>query len=306
MPSNGRELFVNLDPVETWIKADNIAKSINPNIDLTAVRNVFDDVMCLFDGSFPGYCPIKTPYHDRKHTLDVFICAVRLLHGVHLSYTKLNDQEIALIMIAALLHDIGFAQKLEEAVGSGAQHTQLHVIRGIAFMKQNLKNWGVPRNFGAPLTQIIHCTDFRLHLSDYIFSSPRIRLLGQIVGSADLVGQMADRAYLEKLLFLFLEFKEANYGDCEDSNDLLKKSRGFYDNIRITLASDLGGIYLSLKCHFNEWIGEDRNFYFESIERNMAYLDKVVSLQESEWFSMLKRNGIVQRFKQFNNDYSSI
>jgi len=79
--------------------------------------------------SYPGYIPIQTPYHDLRHTLDVFICAVRLLHGVHLSGTPLDDEEITLVMIAALLHDIGYAQKVDEANGSGAQFTQVHVKR---------------------------------------------------------------------------------------------------------------------------------------------------------------------------------
>lgn len=33
-------------------------------------------------------------------------------------------------------------------------------------------------------------------------------MLGEILGTADLTGQMADRTYLEKLLLLFLEFED--------------------------------------------------------------------------------------------------
>jgi hypothetical protein len=300
IPAEIRELFVNYDPVDTWNKANQIVQSINPNIDLTSVRNVFDDVMCLFGGSYPGYIPIQTPYHDLRHTLDVFICAVRLLHGVHLSGTPLDDEEITLVMIAALLHDIGYAQKVDEANGSGAQFTQVHVKRGIAFMERHLSDWNIPGKLAHPLTQIILCTDLHLNLSELNFSTPRIRLLGQIVGSADIVGQMADRTYLEKLLFLFNEFKEANYGNLENSHDLLKKSRGFYESIRKTLDNDLGGIYQRLSFHFKDWIGEDKNFYIESIEHNFKYLDKVIMQQESEWFSMLKRHGIVKVFQQIS------
>lgn len=296
-PAEIKELFVNYDPVDSWNKASQIVQRISPNIDLTGVRNVFDDVMCLFDGSYAGYSPIQTPYHDLRHTLDVFMCSVRLLHGVHLSDTRLNDEEITLIMVAALLHDVGYAQKSDKMEGSGAQYTQTHVMRGIEFMEQNLGKWLLPSAWAIPLALIIRCTDLRLDLSDTAFPTPRIRKLGQIVGSSDLVGQMADRAYLEKLMFLFIEFKEANYGNCQNIHDLLRKTRDFYESIRTKLDGDLGGIYQLLNFHFQDWTGNARNFYIESIERNIEYLDKVISLHEADWLSMLKRHGIVQRFQ---------
>jgi hypothetical protein len=301
IPSEIRELFVNYDPAESWIKASLIVRSMSPNIDLTNVRNVFDDVMCLFSGSYPGYSPIQTPYHDLRHTLDVFMCSVRLMHGIHLSDTLVNDEEIKLIMVAALLHDVGYAQKIYETNGSGAQFTKIHVSRGIDFMAMHLGSWLIPANWEPPLRQIIRCTDLRVNLADINFGSPRIRLLGQIVGSADIVGQMADRTYLEKLLFLYSEFREANYGNCENTHDLLKKSRDFYDSIRKALDSELGSKYQRLNYHFKDWIGEDRNYYIESIENNIQYLEKVISLNEAEWFSMLKRHGIVQRYQEINN-----
>ena len=301
IPAEIRELFVNHDPLETWRKAHQIIENINVDIDLSDVRNVFDDVMCLFNGSYPEYSPIQTPYHDLRHTLDVFMCSVRLLHGVHLSGTKLNDGQICLIMIAALLHDVGYAQKVKETTGSGGQLTQVHVKRGIAFMQQNLDNWLLPEDWETPLSQIIRCTDLRIKLSEINFVSARIRLLGQIVGTADIVGQMADRTYLEKLLFLFVEFKEARYGNLSDTHDLLKKTRNFYDSIRKTLDGELGGTYQLINFHFKEWLGADRNFYIESIEHNIAYLDKVIQLNESEWLSMLKRHGIVQRYQKSVN-----
>jgi len=299
-PAEVRELFVNSDPMDAWNKASRIVQSISPDIDLTGMRNVFDDVLRLFDGSYPGYSRIQTPYHDLRHTLDVFMCAVRLLHGVHLSHTRLNDEEIILTLVAALLHDVGYAQKSDEAEGSGAQHTRTHVTRGIAFMEQNLGKWHLPPAWDIPLTAIIRCTDLNHNISNIDFPTPRIRLLGQIMGSADLVGQMADRTYLEKLLFLYLEFKEADLGNYQNTHDLLKKTRNFYELIRKTFDDELGGIYLQLNSHFKNWIGVDRNFYLESIEGNIAYLDSVITLHEAEWLSMLKRHGIVQTFQKIS------
>lgn len=296
-----RDLFANGDPADAWNKATLIVQSINPDFDFSEVRGVFDDVLRLFNGSYPGYTRIQTPYHDLRHTLDVFMCAVRLLHGVHLSGDPLSDEEIALIMVAALLHDMGYAQQTSEAEGSGAQHTRIHIPRGIAFMEQNLGKWHLPATWDVPLTLILRCTDLGHKLSSIDFPDQRIRLLGQIVGSADMVGQMADRAYLEKLLFLYLEFKEAEFGNYQNMHDLLKKTRIFYELIMETLDGELGGVYHCLSQHFKAWLGIDRNFYLESIERNIVYLDKVITLNETEWLSRLKRHGIAQTFQQISN-----
>jgi HD superfamily phosphodiesterase len=296
-----RDLFDNKDPLIVWNKASEIVERINPDFDFSKLRLVFDDVLRLFEGSYPGYLRIRTPYHDLRHTLDIFMCSVRILHGVHLSQTKLNDEEISLILISALLHDIGYAQVQEDAQGSGAQYTKIHVARGISFMERNSAAWQFEPAWSLNIASIIRCTNLGHNLSNIEFSSPRIRLLGQIVASADLVGQMADRAYLEKLLFLYFEFKEAELGDYQNTHDLLKKTRHFYDLISITLEDSLGGVFHRLKYHFKDWVGIDNNFYIESIERNINYLDRVIALNEDEWFSMLKRHDIVKSVQHISN-----
>jgi hypothetical protein len=298
LPAEIRDLFANGDPIGTWNKANKIVRSISPDIDLTSVHKVFDDVLHLFGGTYPGYIRIKTPYHDLPHTLDVFMCSVRLLHGVHVSGTPLEDDEISMILAASLLHDVGYAQQNSEATGSGAQFTRTHVSRGIAFMQQNLSSWQLPLLWEAPMTQMMRHTELGYDLSQCNFPNARIRLLGQIVGSADLVGQMADRIYLEKLLFLYLEFKEAELGGYKDMHDLLKKTRGFYELVRKLLDNEYGGVYQRLTQHFKNWVGIERNFYLESIERNIVYLDKVLALNEAEWLSMLKRHGIAKSIQQ--------
>lgn len=294
LPAEVRDLFANRDPSSTWNKTNEIVRSISPEINLAIVRNVFDDVLRLFDGSYPGYVRIQTPYHDLPHTLDVFMCAVRLLHGVHVSGTPLSDDEISMILITSLLHDVGYAQQNSEATGSGAQFTRTHVSRGIVFMAENLHRWQLPQDWREPLTLMMRHTELGFDLSQCSFPNPRIRLLGQIVGSADLAGQMADRVYLEKLLLLYLEFKEAELGGYQDMHDLFKKTRGFYDLVRKLLDNEYGGLYLYLSHHFSNWLGVNKNFYLESIERNIDYLDKVLAMNKNEWLSMLKRQGIAQ------------
>ena len=304
-PAEIRELFINLDPVTTWDKVHAIVHMINRDTDMSMVRDVFDDVMCLFDGSFPGYSPIQTPYHDLRHTLDVFMCTARLLHGVHISGAQLTSDDIALLLIAALLHDVGYAQRFEEASGSGAQFTQVHVPRGIMFMRQRLADWHLPAHWEASLSAIFNCTAPPHDLSQVQFPSAHVRLLGQIVGTADLIGQMADRCYLEKLLFLYVEFKEADIGGFHDMQDLFRRTRSFYEQIRSILDTEFDPVYLKLQYHFKASMGVERNFYMESVERNIEYLEQVMRLNESEWTSMLKRHGFALAYKQLNHQPSA-
>ncbi len=288
-------LFANGNPEEVWPRAAEIVRRISPAYDFSVARAAFDDVVRLFCGEYPGYCPIRTLYHDLHHTLDVFLCAVRLMHGVHLSGTRLADDEMTMIMLAALMHDVGYAQQEGEESGTGAQYTQSHVRRGIEFMQRYAGDRRLPPELAIRLKFIILGTDPAQAISEIPFPDERTRLLGQIVSTADLTGQMADRTYLEKLLFLYLEFEEAHFGSFQNIHDLLRKTRNFYEVTRQKLDGELGGIHARLAFHFKDRFGVENNYYLESIEKNIAYLDKVTSLNEAKYLSMLKRGGIVEK-----------
>jgi hypothetical protein len=131
------------------------------------------------------------------------------------------------------------------------------------------------------------------------FGDERARMLARIVATADITGQMADRIYLEKLLFLYLEFKEARFGSYQSMYDLLNQTNRFYEMTREKLDGDLGGIYKKFEYHFRDTLGVSNNFYLEAIEKNMAYLSRIVAQDEVEFFSMLKRNGVVEKSLSF-------
>lgn len=292
-PAEIYSLFANSNPDEVWPKATDIVRRISPAYNFSLARATFDDVVCLFRGEYPGYGPIRTPYHDLPHTLDVFLCAVRLMHGVHISGARLTDNEMTMIMMAALMHDVGYGQALGEEAGTGAQHTQEHVNRGVRFMQRYVVAQKFPPDLAISLEFIIQGTNHLRPFPRIDFPDEHTRLIGQIVATADLVGQMSDRAYLEKLLLLYLEFKEANLGSYQNIHDLLCKTQKFYEITRQKLDGELGGIYVKLSSHFKDWFGVENNYYLESIEKNIAYLSQTTLLNETDCLSMLKRGGIV-------------
>lgn len=288
------ELFDNEDQHVVWAKVRAIIQQMSPHYDFSLIQAVFDDVMKLFRGDYPSYTSIKTLYHDLPHTLEVLLCGVRLMHGVHLSGERLNDEEISQVVIAILMHDVGYAQLKSEEQGTGAQYTQTHVQRGIEFMRQYFHERRLPENIPVAVSALILGTEHSRAFGQICFSDERSRMLGRLVATADITGQMADRIYLEKLLFLYLEFKEANFGSYESNFDLLRQTNRFYEITREKLDGALGGIYKKLEYHFQATLGVRKNYYLESIEKNMRYLSKVVTHDEAELYSMLKRHGVAE------------
>lgn len=293
------ELF-DRSPAQIWDISVSIIRRISPSYDFSVLRTAFDDTVSMFQGHYPGYSAIKTLYHDLQHTLDVYLCAIRLLHGVHLSGAAFDDASITQLGIAALMHDIGYAQRAEEAYGTGAQFTQSHVARGIEFIGHYLSLHNLPATWLVPLSPIMRCTSFDVPINTLQFPDQRSRQIGQILGSADLVAQMADRAYLEKLLLLYLEFKEAHFGNYQSMYDLLHKTRAFYEYTLKKLNSDFDGIYTRLADHFRDFHGLEKNYYIESINKNLDYLSRVIALDEKNYHSLLKRNGVVESLSSFH------
>jgi len=294
-------LFRNDDPTIVWAKVEGIIRRMSPGYDFTLVRQVYDDLLRLFRGDYPGYGPIRTLYHDLPHTLEVLMCGARLMHGVSVSGDRLTDEEITLIIFAVLMHDVGYVQRKGEEIGTGAQHTQTHVQRGIEFMRQYFADRKLPESIPAAVTAMILGTEHNRPFAEVPFRDDRSRMLGSIVSTADITGQMADRIYLEKLLFLYLEFREARFGSYQSMYDLLCQTNRFYEMIREKLDGALGGIYKKLSFHFKDTMGVDNNFYLEAMEKNMAYLSKVVASDEAEFFSMLKRNGVAERSRSLSS-----
>jgi hypothetical protein len=122
-------------------------------------------------------------------------------------------------------------------------------------------------------------------------------LAGQVLAAADLLAQMADREYLEKLLLLFLEFQEAGL-PYESMFDLLQRTHGFYAMATDRQERILGGVYKYMAPHFAARWDLPRDMYSEAIAQNMVYLKDVLKLGPDNYMSKLKRGGIVQRLQK--------
>ena len=267
--------------------------------DHNVVEEAFKDTIKLFKGRFRGYQACKTKYHDLNHTLAVFLATARLVHGAVINGRSISIDMIAIGLICALFHDAGLIQTEDDHEGTGAKFTLGHEERSIAFIKNYLGLNNLYESYFDDCAHIIGCTITALSPGDIPFRSKESELIGKIVGSADLLAQMADRLYLEKLLYLYEEFEEGKIPGFESEFDLLKKTGWFYRNVaQKRLDIDLGGVLELMRIHFKKRFGEDRDYYQENIQKNIKYLQDVILKYEKEYRSMLKRAGIVTSLKK--------
>ncbi|TRZ99202.1 MAG: hypothetical protein D4R84_02445 [Rhodocyclaceae bacterium] len=281
------------DTAEVEGQVGEIVHAFAPAHDLTRISGTFSLLDRAFDGGLPGYQNLKTLYHNRTHTNEVVLCAARMLHGLHLAGQGLDGDHIDAALIGALLHDVGYLMTDEEASGTGAQFTDSHVLRGVEFARRHLT--GLPPAVLDTTTKVILLTDHRKHPDWVKFDSLQQQRAAFATSTADLIGQMANREYLERILFLYFEFEEAQMGGFSDIHDLLEKTTAFYRMTKARLDQDLNGLSTHLTRHFGQQQGAERNFYMEAIERNLDYLERVIRIERQHRLESLKRGGVVEK-----------
>jgi hypothetical protein len=117
--------------------------------------------------------------------------------------------------------------------------------------------------------------------------------MGHLLGTADLMAQMADRCYLEKCRDrLYAEFVLAGVATRQAGGsgaiqyasgiDLLRQTPGFFRlSARDRLENKFNRAY-----RYMEVMCDGRNPYFEAVEQNLAHLERVI---EGEDWGKLRR-----------------
>lgn len=280
MIGNNNRLYELTDtnsPAESIAEIKNILLLIDPRPNPLPIEKVFTDILRLFKGEFSGYRASNTKYHNLEHTCSTALAAARLTHGLHVQGQVFSPRIVQLCLIGALFHDTGLIQTEKEVEGTGAQYTIGHEERSIAVMERYLMENGYSKEDILNCIHIIKCTELFLPIDDIPFETEEVRTMGKVVGTADLVAQMADRDYQEKLPLLFLEFQEAGMEEFETPLELFKKTEEFYRSVaRKRMTGVLGGISSAAIHHFRERWKIDKNLYEESIKYNIRQMKETV------------------------------
>jgi hypothetical protein len=285
------------DPTEVNTEVDRIYLALYPGAAVDQIDRAFADLNRLFRGEYPGYHACDTEYHDLQHTLEVTLAMARLLDGYErgpFKSERFGPVLTRLGVIVALFHDCGYIRELsDQAHKNGAEYTLTHVSRGAAFLRSYLPTIGMAA-LADIAVELVHFTGFEKPVSAIALITPTLRLLGSMLGSADIIAQMADRCYLEKCRDrLYPEFlaggiaiKRSAEGEEQvlfsSGEDLVMKTPVFMEGAMKRLDSDLNGCYTYAQHHFG---GE--NPYLDEAVKNIAFAREI---RDTNDFSPLRRN----------------
>jgi hypothetical protein len=269
------------DPDSVKAEVLRIYKATYSRAHSPVIARAFDDVVRLYRGEYPGYAKCDTAYHDLQHIMDVTLAMARLVDGYERTRgasPSLGEKLFQLGIICALFHDCGYIRKrLDTRHRKGAEYTRRHVTRGGKFLKGYLPTLGL-EDYAEVAASVLHFTGYERPVAT--IKVPAIyRLLGSLLGSADIIAQMSDRCYLEKCRDrLYPEFvvggiakQRTEVGEVvvfESPDDLLRKTPGFFKTAAKRLDHDLGGAYQYATAHFG-----GSNHYMEAVERNIRFVE---------------------------------
>ncbi|MEL7450299.1 MAG: HD domain-containing protein [Pseudomonadota bacterium] len=273
-------------PEAVWSAVADIVTEMFPDADFSHIGEAFDDFHKLFSGRFPGYRGCDTVYHDMQHTLDMTLAMARLMGGYHRSGDdpQLDARTVGIGIIAALFHDSGYILRTDEVERkNGAEYTQSHVSRSAEFLHDYLTGRGAEEDARLAV-EIVHYTGYEKSISEIGLNDPRHALLGKLLGTADLMAQMADRCYLEKCRDrLYNEFVLGGLAmeDNTDGSRKLKYTSGIDllektpDFIADTTDRRLNGDFEHSYRYFEYWF-DGFNPYWASMQQNLEYLQKIL------------------------------
>ncbi|HOP86807.1 MAG TPA: hypothetical protein PKZ54_10105 [Syntrophorhabdaceae bacterium] len=283
------------DTLEVFNETKKIISMIYENFEYALFEKVYNDVIRLFRGEYPGYRGCNTDYHDLNHTLNTLLATIRLIHGYSIKKERFHEHIVLIGLFAALFHDTGYIQKTGDKKGTGARYTLKHVDRSIKFAKNYLYQNKATIDDIYACACMIKCTELTKNIDKIKFNSHDAMVIGKILGTADSIGQMADRLYLEKLLFLFKEFNEGNIYKFINEFDLIKKTVSFYNFILDRWKKQLGGMNRFMVYHFKVRWGINEDLYQKAIDNNINYLKKIVNDVSENYLSYLKRGNISKK-----------
>jgi hypothetical protein len=274
-----------------------IYRELYPGAAADPMSRAFADCARLYKGGDARYHPCDTEYHNIQHVLDVTLAMARLMDGYErgsLRREPLGARMFALGIVCALFHDVGYLRHRKDTRrNNGAEYTMRHVSRGARYLDQYVAQIGVP-DWSGVAGQLLHFTGYEIPAERIELRARAQRYLGNMLGSADILAQMADRCYLEKCRDrLYPEFVSAGLASGQDpvsrkptalfesADHLLSNTPAFYRKATLRLVDQLGAAYRYMEVHFN-----GPNYYVDEVSKNIRYAERIA---EASTLAALRR-----------------
>jgi len=246
------------------------------------LQRAFHDVERLYLGEDADYYACDTGYHDIQHVLDVTLAMGRLMDGYHRSRRNgtpaLPPELFVLGVLSALYHDFGYLRRRSDRRHRyGAEYTLTHVARGATYLRRYMRRQGTGRLAEIAAKQL-HYTGYERRAESIRIGDTLLRRVGHMLGTADIIAQMADRCYLEKCRDrLYPEFvigglarRPLISGQMQvlvaSGEELVRQTPAFYHNALKRLDLQLARAYEYATYHFG-----GQNLYLEEMQKNVRY-----------------------------------
>jgi len=285
------------DPAAVDEAVRRIFLDLYPGASAALLSHAFRDCTQLYSGKHPAYRACDTAYHNLQHVLDVSLAMARLMDGYERSAERSEPIGPALFgfgVITALFHDIGYLRRRTDTRHrNGAEYTLRHVSRGAGFLEQYMNEVSLG-HLADEAARVIHFTGYEIPVHRIEVANATFRLLGNMLGSADILAQMSDRCYLEKCRDrLYPEFVAGGLARGEGNEPapktavfssvrhLICNTPAFYRSAKLRLTEHLGAACRYLGRHFD---GDD--LYEAEVVKNIRYAERVAERGD---LSMLRR-----------------
>ena len=244
---------------------------------------VLADVEALYRGEWATHEACQTGYHNLGHAIDVALLTARMIAGWNrlgnYAHPKISEELFLTAMAGAMFHDAGYIKEKGDQLGTGGKFSFTHEDRSMAMAGAYLVAKGWPERSHTLVPNIISTTKFHRPIElEGLFASREEGVIGRMVATADLVAQMADVNYMQRINDLYAELQEAyqfegeaslrerGYKVFSSAGELVAGTVDFYEHFVLPRLQKLGRMDQYLVSFF----GDGRNPYLENIMANLS------------------------------------
>lgn len=247
------------------------------------LNSLLIDITGLYNGEWDSHQACQTGYHNFGHALDVALLTARMIGGWNRlrddAHPKIGSDIFLAAIASALFHDTGYIKETGDTVGAGGKYSFNHEARSMALARSYLTRAKWPPRSIDLVPAIISLTRFNMPLQfEGLFISKEEDVIGRMMATADLVAQMADVDYMDRIANLYDELKEAydfegvdalkesGYKVFTSAREMIDGTTDFYENFVVPRLEQLG----RMDQYLVKFFSEGRNPYLENITANLS------------------------------------
>jgi hypothetical protein len=249
-----------------------IHRALYPGAPADPLQRGFEHAAQLYQGLHPVYHACDTEFHDLQHVLDVTLAMARLMDGYARGGRDCAQLPAAVFdvgVLCALFHDIGYLRRRGDRRHlHGARYTLSRVSRSATFLRGYLRVAGLAR-YADDAAVLVHYTGHERRAESIRVDDSLLRRVGQMLGTAELIAQMADRCYLEKRRDrLYAELVAGGLAGrlARSGIDLARRTHAFCQIAARRLDLQLARAYGFAARHFG-----GPNPYLQAMQQNARY-----------------------------------